>query len=252
MKNNVTFNSDLSKFGIGLFETMKIENGIFVHLDMHLDRIFKSIKDLNLDINEERNNIKAILLRYVKEEKIQNKALRLTLFDEGYNISTRDILYDKSLYNKGFRLIEAPTKRGNNILYKHKTTNYFENIYMKKYALKNGFDDTLFLDCEERILECSMSNIFFIKDRQIYTPNKELPILNGIMKKRIKALCVELRINMIETDIKITEIDKFDFCFISNSLMGIMKVTHINDFKFKNCSEVFNILWNEIVNLKKF
>ena len=26
MKNNISFNSNLSKFGIGLFETIKIEN----------------------------------------------------------------------------------------------------------------------------------------------------------------------------------------------------------------------------------
>ncbi|MGL5755090.1 MAG: aminotransferase class IV [Paraclostridium sp.] len=252
MKNNVTFNSGLSKFGIGLFETIRIDDGVCVCLDMHLDRIFKSINDLKLDINQDQENIKKILLDYVKRKNIKNKALRLTLFDEGYNISTRKIIYDESIYKVGFRLTVSPTKRGNNILYKHKTTNYFENIYMKRYALENVFDDTIFLDYKNNILECSMSNIFFIKDRKIYTPNKELPILNGIMKKRIEELCVELRINMIETDIKITEIDRFDFCFISNSLMGIMKVTYVDDTKFKDYSEVFDILWNKIVNLKKF
>ena len=91
-----------------------------------------------------------------------------------------------------------------------------------------------------------MSNIFFIKDRQIYTPNKELPILNGIMKRRIKKLCEELEINIVESDIKINNISNFDFCFVSNSLMGAMKVTHINDIKFDDYNNVFDILWRNL------
>lgn len=246
MKNKVSFDSELSKFGMGLFETIKIEQGIPKYLDMHLDRIFKSVKDLNINIKEKKDNIKIILLEYIKENKIDNKALRLTLFDEGYNISTRDIIYDENMYKKGFKLSVSPIKRGDSILYKHKTTNYFENIYTKKYAVRNGFDDAIFLDTENKILECSMSNIFFIKNRQIYTPDKELPILNGIMKRRIKNLCKELQINMVESDIKINNISDFDFCFVSNSLMGAMKVTHINDIKFDDYNDTFNILWRNL------
>lgn len=246
MKNKVSFESELSKFGMGLFETIKIEQGVPKYLDMHLDRIYKSIKDLNINIKEEEDNIKTILLEYIKENNIDNKALRLTLFDEGYNISTRDIIYDENMHEKGFKLSISPIKRGDSILYKHKTTNYFENIYTKQYAVKNGFDDAIFLDTENTILECSMSNIFFIKDRQIYTPNKELPILNGIMKRRIKKLCEELKINIVESDIKINNISNFDFCFVSNSLMGAMKVTHINDIKFDDYNNVFDILWRNL------
>lgn len=246
MKNKVSFESELSKFGMGLFETIKIEQGLPKYLDMHLDRIFKSVKDLNINIKEKKDNIKIILLEYIKENKIDNKALRLTLFDEGYNISTRDIIYDENMYKKGFKLSVSPIKRGDSILYKHKTTNYFENIYTKKYAVRNGFDDAIFLDTENKILECSMSNIFFIKNRQIYTPDKELPILNGIMKRRIKNLCEELQINMVESDIKINNISDFDFCFVSNSLMGAMKVTHINNIKFDDYNDTFNILWRNL------
>jgi 4-amino-4-deoxychorismate lyase len=247
MKNKVSFNSELSKFGIGLFETIKIKEGVPIYLDAHLERIYKSIKDLNLNIREEKVNIKKIILTYIKDKHIVNKALRLTLFDEGYNISTRDIIYDEKMYKRGFKLSISPIKRGTSILYKHKTTNYFENIYTKQFALKNEFDDAIFLDSKDTILECSMSNIFFIKDRQIYTPNKELPILNGIMKRRIKEFCEELKINIIETDINITEISKFDFCFLSNSLMGVMKVKNIDNVEFDEYNDIFNSLWRVLV-----
>ena len=51
MKNNISFNSNLSKFGIGLFETIKIENEP-KDFDSHMDRLYNSVKDLNIKINK--------------------------------------------------------------------------------------------------------------------------------------------------------------------------------------------------------
>lgn len=239
MKNNISFNSELCKFGIGLFETIKVTNRP-IDFDIHMDRIFNSIKELNLNIKLERKFIENEILNYIENNNIINKALRLTVFDEGYNISTRDILYTQDMYKKGFKLNISPIKRGNSILYKHKTTNYFENIYTKNYANENGFDDGIFLNSEGTILECSMSNIFFIKDDIVLTPSSNLPILNGTKKKRIIETCQELNIKVEETEINVNEIHKFDFIFISNSLMGAMKVAQIEDILYDDKNIIFD------------
>lgn len=239
MKNNISFNSELCKFGIGLFETIKVTNRP-IDFDIHMDRIFNSIKELNLNIKLERKFIENEILNYIENNNIINKALRLTVFDEGYNISTRDILYTQDMYIRGFKLNISPIKRGNSILYKHKTTNYFENIYTKNYANENGFDDGIFLNSEGTILECSMSNIFFIKDDIVLTPSSNLPILNGTKKKRIIEACQELNIKVEETEINVNEIHKFDFIFISNSLMGAMKVAQIEDILYDDKNIIFD------------
>ena len=239
MKNNISFNSELCKFGIGLFETIKVTNRP-IDFDIHMDRIFNSIKELNLNIKLERKFIENEILNYIENNNIINKALRLTVFDEGYNISTRDILYTQDMYIRGFKLNISPIKRGNSILYKHKTTNYFENIYTKNYANEKGFDDGIFLNSEGTILECSMSNIFFIKDDIVLTPSSNLPILNGTKKKRIIETCQELNIKVEETEINVNEIHKFDFIFISNSLMGAMKVSQIEEILYDDKNIIFD------------
>ena len=114
MKNNVSFNSELSKFGIGLFETIKVEEKP-VDLDLHMERMFNSIESLGINIKYNRESLTKAILDYIEEKQIKNKALRLTVFDEGYNISTRDITYNKEIYDKGFRLTVSPIKRGNSI-----------------------------------------------------------------------------------------------------------------------------------------
>lgn len=247
MKSSVSFNSELSKFGIGIFDTIKVENSNPICIDMHLDRMYKSSSELNILIKYNKKEFKDLIYNYILDNKITNKAIRVSVFDEGYNITHRDLIYTKEMYEKGFTLITSPIKRGDSIIYKHKTSNYFENIYTRKYANKNGFDEGLFIDLNGVVLECAMSNIFFIKNRVIYTPSEKLPIINGIMKKRIVALCGELNIKVVESDIKITEIDKFEYCFISNSLMGIMKVIKLNDISFNEKNEVFDYIWRKLM-----
>lgn len=238
MKNNLTFESNLAKFGIGLFETIKVEEGN-VELKFHMDRIFNSIDELKINNKYKREFLERAILNYIKENNIYNKALRLTLFDDGYNISTRDIPYDKKSYKRGFKLNISPIKRGDSIIYKHKTTNYFENIYTKNYASDNGFDDGIFLNMNNEILECSMSNIFFINDNILYTPNKDLPILDGTTKRRILELCDEINIEIKEVYIKIEEIKNFEFVFVTNALMGVMKVVQIENIIYDEQNQLF-------------
>mgnify|MGYP003375511405 CR=1 FL=1 len=247
MKSSISFDSNLAKFGIGLFETIKVKDGQ-VNLQYHMDRLFISIKDLNLNFNYEKVILEEEILKYIKKNKIQNKALRLTLFDEGYNISTRDIIYDKKSYDDGFKLNISPIKRGNSIIYRHKTTNYFENIYTKNHADINGFNDGIFIDIDNNILECSMSNIFFIKDNIVYTPSEKLPILNGTTKRKIEKLCIELSIEIKKSNISINEIGDFDFVFVSNAIMGVMKVVQIEDFIYDKDNDLFEIIKENINN----
>nr|UWI51484.1 aminotransferase class IV [Clostridioides difficile] len=240
MKNNLSFNSSLSKFGIGLFETIKVKDGIAIDLNTHIDRMLNSIICLDLNINYEKRFLIDEIVKYIKKENIINKALRITVFDEGYNISIREIPYNEETYNKGFKLTTSPIVRGDSLIYRHKTTNYFENIYTKNIANKNGYNDGIFINSEGVILECSMSNIFFIKGSKVYTPSSKLPILNGTIKKRIIKICDELHIELVENEINISEISSFDFVFVTNSLMGAMKVTEIDKTEFSKENVIFN------------
>ncbi len=241
MKNNVSFDSTLAKFGMGLFETIKVTD-YPLDLDLHIDRLFNSVSELNLNIGENKEFYKKTILEYIEKNDVKNKALRLTVFDEGYNISLRDITYNEDTYKKGFRLCISPIKRGDSIIYRHKTTNYYESMYSKHYATDRGFDDAIFLDSFSNILECSMSNIFFIKCDTIYTPKSSSPILNGIMKLGVKRVCKSLNINLIECDINISSIDEFESVFVTNSLMGIMPVKNIQNKTYNKDNKLIKML----------
>lgn len=75
MKNNVSFNSELSKFGIGLFETIKVKNSKAIYLDMHLDRMYKSSNELNIAIKYGKKSLKKIIERYIEDNELIDKAI---------------------------------------------------------------------------------------------------------------------------------------------------------------------------------
>ena len=72
MKNNISFDSKLSKFGIGLFETIKIENEP-IDFDLHMNRLYNSVKDLNIKIDIDKNTLKDKVLMYIKHNNIRNR-----------------------------------------------------------------------------------------------------------------------------------------------------------------------------------
>ncbi len=63
------------------------------------------------------------------------------------------------------------------------------------------------------------------------------------MKKRILDICGEINIPLVEKNIKIRDIAEYDFVFITNSLMNVMKVTQIEDIFY----EISNDLFDKIV-----
>ena len=238
---NIDIESDLVKFGMGLFETIKIKEEP-IYLNCHLDRLFKSINDLELNFKIEKEFLKKEIINYINLNNIKNKAFRVTVYDKGYFFSIRDINYTIKIYNEGFSLTISPIKRCESIINKHKTTNCFENIYSKKFANSNGFDDAIFLNHKNNILETSISNIFFIKKNKIFTPQNNLYFLDGIIRKKIIKLCKINNIDLIETNINIDNINEFEFCFISNSLLDIIRVSKIDYVNFNKKNKIFDTL----------
>lgn len=240
MKRKATENSGLFKFGIGVFETVKVYKGIPILLKEHLDRMYNSIKELNIDFNISYDELEKKVYEYVKD--YDYKALRITVFDEGYNFMIRDIPYKEEDYVRGYKLDIAPIRRGESFIYRHKTANYFENIYLKRLALNKGFDESLIINTDNNILEGTMTNVFFIKENEIFTPNLSLNILPGIMRSEVIKAAESIGIKVHECIIDIVDLDKFDFAFITNSLLDVLKVRGIEDIMYDKNNEVFHKL----------
>ena len=202
-------------FGQGLFETILcLDKPLF--LKEHLNRLEESMKSLELETLEKKE-----LLDFLENINIKNYL--------GQAVSNMDNPYTSEDYNRGMTLRVSEVRRNSTSkMTKIKWNGYIENIIEKKEAIKNGYNDALFLNEKGFVTETSCANIFLIKNGVLLTPKIEDGLLGGIIREWIVS-----NFNVIEKSITLDELYHSDEVFITNSLMGVIKVTGINDRVFE-------------------
>lgn len=222
-------------FGKGVFETILWRDKP-VLLDQHIERLKKSMKEINLLPLEERE-----LREYLSKLSIENKAVKITVTPLNIIITEREINYKEEDYNKGMALTFSKVRRNSTSkLCYIKSTCYIENIIEKESAKKLGYDDVIFLNENGYVTETSCANIFIIKNKEIFTPKLEDGLLDGIIRAEImKEFDVNVKSITIEDLIKSEEV------IITNSLMGAMSIRKIDEIKYDN--NKFRHIFNEIL-----
>jgi Branched-chain amino acid aminotransferase/4-amino-4-deoxychorismate lyase len=211
-------------FGIGVFETMAVVNGKVIFADRHLQRIQKGLAAL--EINEPKE-----LVNYFQEEdnEYPNGVKKVAVSADNIIINYRDNPYTKADYERGFKLEIAKVRRNETSPFTYvKSLSCGDNIILKRQALKRGIDEVVFLNSRGEFSEGAVTNIFFAKGDQIYTPPVECGLLPGTMREWILA---EFAVK--EQVINQQDIVKFDEMFVTNSLLGIMPVISLGEVGFK-------------------
>lgn len=219
VNDSVNIDSSLF-FGRGIFETINItEKGIL--LNEHLNRLKNGCKYLEIPFNINEKDV----IKFIKNKKIKNKALKITVTEKNIIYSIRNIPYSLEDYNRGFSLkLSGVIRNSTSMLTYLKSTCYIENIIEKEKAKNQGFDEVIFLNEKGELTECATSNIFFIRNNKIHTPKISCGLLNGVIRMWIKNnFLVE------EGCYNIDDLRNSEGIFISNSLLGIMKVSRFED-----------------------
>lgn len=206
-------------YGEGFFTTIKVENGVPRHIDLHIKRVKNSIQFFNFNfiIPNLIKNIDIIL----KENSLKNARIKLTIFRDINRVSY--ILFCNKLQQNTYKetLTISEYIRGNDEIFKYKSLNYYNNLQNL---------DTIFIDHKNRLLETGFANIFLIKNGGIYTPPNNLPILPGTYREYLLLLKQIEGYNIIEKDIYKTDIKHCDGFFITNSIRGMVCIKQIENY----------------------
>ncbi len=207
-------------FGRGVFETILIKNEP-VFLQEHIERLNRGIKVLGLGDEVSKDNI----LKLINKYSIKNCVLKLAISERNLILEIRNNKYKPEDYLKGFSLKLSNINRNSKSKLTYiKSLNYLENIIEREEALKKGYDEVLFLNEKGFVTEGSISNIFLVKGNKIYTPKVESGLLPGVVRNYIIN-----EFKVIEKEITLDELFDADELFVTNSLLGIMGVSKLED-----------------------
>lgn len=223
-------------YGMGLFETMRCDNGKVFAIDDHLERLFNSIKVLALLNTYDRDFIKDAIGKIVEANGLSEARVRLTLTNgtplaEG-NIeptllitATELVPYPAEYYEKGTKVILSDFRQnGDDPMMGHKTTNFFARMLALNIAHQKKVAEALWFTTDNYLAEGCVSNVFLVKDSVLYTPSVDTPVLPGVMRKTVCKIAKEKSIELIEKKLIISDLLEADEVFLSNVIMKVLPV----------------------------
>jgi branched-chain amino acid aminotransferase len=233
-------------YGDGVYETIRsYGNRIFMR-DQHLARLRRSAEAIGLTIPIPEKDWPGLLHEAMERNGVGNDRvdayLRITIsrgvgeigLDPALCPVPTVVIMAKPLrpptrqqYEQGVSLIVARTRRNlPSALSPHiKATNFLNNILAKREAIAAGAFDSVLLNWQDHVTECTVSNVFWVKREIVSTPSLDCGILDGITRDLVLTLAREARLEIREGHFGIDALHQADECFLTNTSMELMPVT---------------------------
>lgn len=237
-------------FGIGVFETIAVEQGRMVLCSEHLARMAEGISFFGLGRTVEEAELLEFLEKQKESEGWKHGALKVTVSRENCVISLRPNTYTAGQYAQGFAMDFSEIRRNETSPFTyHKTLNYGECILEKRKAHERGLDELIFLNSQGQICEGCTTNIFFGKQGKVFAPPLSCGMLPGVMRQFVYEQAEKAGNPVTEQVLYPEDLEGFDECFVTNSLLGVMSGTRLGKYCFPEriCAEKLRAC--EVLNL---
>lgn len=233
-------------YGVGLFETFRIYNGHAFLLEDHIERLNKGLAELLMDRTFTKEEVNGMLSLLLKENGYQNAYIRFNVSagmgELGLSADSYDepnvIIYIKPLPPGSNEIAEKRaellTVRRNSPegSYRLKSHHFLNNIFAKR-EIGNKMDvEGIFLTADGDLAEGVVSNLFWVKEKTVYTPSVLTGILNGVTRQFVLEIAKKNGWAIKEGFFKNEELDLADEIFITNSIQEVVGIHHWNGHEY--------------------
>lgn len=214
--------------GDGVFETVKVVDGVPFALRRHLDRLARSAAGLGLPAVD-RDAVRAACVAVCAQVQVGLHRLRITYTggiaplgsdrgDSGTTLVVAIAPAARPPATTSISVVEWPrNERG--ALAGLKSTSYAENVVALAYAKRMGATEAVFADTQNRLSEGTGSNVFVVVAGELLTPSLSTGCLNGITRQ----LTIEWT-GAREAELPISVLDHADEVFLTSSIRDVQAV----------------------------
>jgi branched-chain amino acid aminotransferase len=233
------------RYGDGLFETMKMVNGKINLSAFHFERLFYSmqVSGFRLPALFSKERITNEIHQLAEQNSCTQLArVRLVVSRGEGGINDCD---DKLQYTieciPADENVNRPNENGFIIdIYPDaikscdkfsnlKSTSYLTYVMAARFAKENKLNDALVMNQHGRICEASIANIFWIKDKVVYTPPLGEACVAGTMRKYLLKNIPFIDIVVSEANCSIEDLMNADEIFLTNAVYGMRWVKQFQD-----------------------
>ena len=235
-------------YGDGVFEGIRFYNGRVFLLEEHLDRLYDSAKAILLTVPLDRAAMREVVLETCRKNGLRDGYIRLVITrgkgDLGLDpkkcpkptmfcIATSIELYPEKYYTEGLRVNTVPTQRMSPAVLSPaiKSLNYLNNILAKIEGNLYGAQESIMLNAQGYVAECTADNLFVIKKDQIFTPHISDGALGGITRRLMFELARELGREIKETNLTRYDLFVADELFATGTGAEVVPISEVDGRK---------------------
>lgn len=213
------------RFGFGAFETISVKKGRGILLTYHLERLKNALETLEIPMSV---SFEEEMADHIRQMPVDKDVLRVSVSPNNTVWETRKNPYTQEQYTRGFTLMYSSVCRSEtSLLTGMKSLNQGDNILQRRLALRTGFDEAVFLNSKGELTEGTVSNLFLVADKRLYTPATNCGLLAGTVRRWLIEKYDAKEIHILPDDL-----ESFQEMFITNALLGIMPIYRLGTLIF--------------------
>ncbi|MFH1157310.1 MAG: D-amino-acid transaminase [Pseudomonadota bacterium] len=230
------------QFADGVYEVIALMNGRFADEAGHLDRLERSLGELNIALPMPRRSLQLVARELARRNRLKNGYLYMQITR---GVARRDFKFPKDV-KPTLVMVVRPSVFGNLVARKAvtvpdirwkrrdiKTTALTAQVLAKQAAVEKGAYEALMFDEGGFITEGASSNAWIIdKDDNLITrPTLDTVILKGVTRNALQAICKRKNIRIIERPFSVKEAYQAREAFITSAVALVAPIVEIDGHK---------------------
>lgn len=234
-------------YGDGVFEGMRIYRGRLFRPYLHMARLRRGAKVIQLDLPWSDRELVDIICRVARENGFTDRdgyvRVVVTRGKGDLGLDPRACpkpslivivdtikLYPAEDYERGLALMTTAVRRNlpDACPPQVKSLNYLNNILAKLEANRYGAKEAIFLNHLGYVAEATADNIFIVRHGTVVTPPVEAGALPGITRQTVLEIAADLEIPTEQRNMILSDIYGADECFLTGTAAKVVPVTKVD------------------------
>ena len=232
--------------GDGVWEGLRLYNGVFAFLDDHLDRLFEAALAIDLDIGKTKDEVASLLYETARangmtddvhvrlmvtrgRKKSPFQDPRLSVYGPTIVVIPEYKVADEKTIRRGLSLYTVPIHRGLPMTQDPKLNSHskLNCILALVHALKAGADEALMLDPQGFVNTTNSTNFFIVRKGTLWTSTGDY-CMNGITRQKVIDLARADGIPVHERAFSLVETYGADEAFVTGTFGAQTPVREID------------------------
>jgi branched-chain amino acid aminotransferase len=241
------------RYGDGVFETIRVWKGKILLEELHFERLMESMKTLKIQVPKllTPERLKNEIIELCGKNKCDEDArVRLSIsrghggpYDSDgnfhYLIECSPLPGTAARLNENGLVIDVfpQARKSIDIFSNLKSSSYLPYAMAAIYAKENKLNDCLLLNSHDRICDATIANMFWVKNKTVFTPPLSEGCVAGVMRRRIldfRSAISDLGLELKESVLTTNDLLSADEVFLTNAISGIRWVSQFRENTYQN------------------